>query len=193
MSRKQEIQVEALLMMKEVGFAGMTMRGLAKKLGIEAPSLYNHLKSKDELLIEVCRNIALQLETQILEVNDIYFNAIDKLKMAIQGHVNVLTQNITASYVFVNEWRFLPSNEKEIFIQRRDKYESEFRRILELGINEGNLQFQDVKITSLTLLSALNSIVDWFHPDGDLSSEEVAKQLFQFVGSGIKNETEIHW
>jgi hypothetical protein len=93
----------------------------------------------------------------------------------------------------VNEWRFLPSNEKEIFIQRRDKYESEFRRILELGINEGNLQFQDVKITSLTLLSALNSIVDWFHPDGDLSSEEVAKQLFQFVGSGIKNETEIHW
>jgi AcrR family transcriptional regulator len=193
MSRKQEIQNEALLMMKEMGFAGMTMRGLAKKLGIEAPSLYNHLKSKDELLIEVCSNIALQLETQILEVNDIYFNAIDKLKMAIQGHVNVLTQNITASYVFVNEWRFLPSNEKEIFIQRRDKYESEFRRILELGINEGNLQFQDVKITSLTLLSALNSIVDWFHPDGDLSSEEVAKQLFQFVGSGIKNETEIHW
>lgn len=193
MSRKQEIQDEALLMMKEVGFAGMTMRGLANKLGIEAPSLYNHLKSKDELLIEVCSNIALQLETQILEVNDIYFNAIDKLKMAIQGHVNVLTQNITASYVFVNEWRFLPSNEKEIFIQRRDKYESEFRRILELGINEGNLQFQDVKITSLTLLSALNSIVDWFHPDGDLSSEEVAKQLFQFVGSGIKNETEIHW
>jgi len=193
MSRKQEIQNEALLMMKEMGFAGMTMRGLARKLGIEAPSLYNHLKSKDELLIEVCSNIALQLETQILEVNDIYFNAIDKLKMAIQGHVNVLTQNITASYVFVNEWRFLPSNEKEIFIQRRDKYESEFRRILELGINEGNLQFQDVKITSLTLLSALNSIVDWFHPDGDLSSEEVAKQLFQFVGSGIKNETEIHW
>ncbi len=193
MSRKQEIQNEALLMMKEMGFAGMTMRGLAKKLGIEAPSLYNHLKSKDELLIEVCSNIALQLETQILEVNDIYFNAIDKLKMAIQGHVNVLTQNITASYVFVNEWRFLPSNEKEIFIQRRDKYESEFRRILDLGINEGNLQFQDVKITSLTLLSALNSIVDWFHPDGDLSSEEVAKQLFQFVGSGIKNETEIHW
>jgi len=193
MSRKQEIQNEALLMMKEMGFAGMTMRGLAKKLGIEAPSLYNHLKSKDDLLIEVCSDIALQLETQILEVNDIYFNAIDKLKMAIQGHVNVLTQNITASYVFVNEWRFLPSNEKEIFIQRRDKYESEFRRILELGINEGNLQFQDVKITSLTLLSALNSIVDWFHPDGDLSSEEVAKQLFQFVGSGIKNETEIHW
>jgi len=193
MSRKQEIQNEALLMMKEMGFAGMTMRGLAKKLGIEAPSLYNHLKSKDDLLIEVCSDIALQLETQILEVNDIYFNAIDKLKMAIQGHVNVLTQNITASYVFVNEWRFLPSNEKEIFIQRRDKYESEFRRILELGINEGNLQFQDVKITSLTLLSALNSIVDWFHPDGDLSSDEVAKQLFQFVGSGIKNETEIHW
>jgi AcrR family transcriptional regulator len=187
MSRKQEIQNEALLMMKEMGFAGMTMRGLAKKLGIEAPSLYNHLKSKDDLLIEVCSDIALQLETQILEVNDIYFNAIDKLKMAIQGHVNVLTQNITASYVFVNEWRFLPSNEKEIFIQRRDKYE------FELGINEGNLQFQDVKITSLTLLSALNSIVDWFHPDGDLSSDEVAKQLFQFVGSGIKNETEIHW
>jgi len=193
LTRKQEIQQEALIMMKEVGFSGLTMRTLAKKLGIEAPSLYNHLKSKDDLLVTVCSKIADQLETQILEVNDIYFNAKDKLKMAIQGHVDVLTQNITASFVFVNEWRFLPLEEKKLFIQRRDKYELEFRRILDLGIKEGNLQFSDVKITSQILLSALNSIVDWYNPHGDLSPDDVALQLFKFVGSGITKESEIYW
>ncbi len=180
-------------MMKEVGFSGLTMRTLAKKLGMEAPSLYNHLQSKDDLLVTVCSNIADQLETHILEVNDIYFNAKDRLKMAIKGHVNVLTQNITASFVFVNEWRFLPVEDKNLFIQRRDKYELEFRRILDLGIKEGNLQFSDVKITSQILLSALNSIVDWYKPDGGLTPDDVALQLFKFVGSGITKESEIYW
>ncbi len=180
-------------MMKEVGFSGLTMRTLAKKLGIEAPSLYNHLKSKDDLLVTVCSKIADQLETHILEVNDIYFNAKDRLKMAIKGHVDVLTQNITASFVFVNEWRFLPLEEKKLFIQRRDKYELEFRRILDLGIKEGNLQFSDVKITSQILLSALNSIVDWYNPEGDLTPDNVSLQLFNFVGTGITKESEIYW
>ena len=49
LSREQVLQV-ALALADEHGAAGLTMRKLARELGVEAMSLYNHVASKDDLL-----------------------------------------------------------------------------------------------------------------------------------------------
>src|SRR5690348_9387638 len=48
-NREQLVQ-QALALLDEVGFDGLTMRRLAERLGIQAASLYNHVRDKDELL-----------------------------------------------------------------------------------------------------------------------------------------------
>jgi TetR/AcrR family transcriptional regulator, tetracycline repressor protein len=47
---QRQIVQAALSLLDEVGFDGLTMRSLAKKLGIKAASLYWHVRSKQELL-----------------------------------------------------------------------------------------------------------------------------------------------
>ena len=49
LNQKQIVQA-ALQLLDEVGFEGLTMRNLAKKLGIKAASLYWHMRDKEELL-----------------------------------------------------------------------------------------------------------------------------------------------
>jgi TetR/AcrR family transcriptional regulator, cholesterol catabolism regulator len=185
MSRKEQIIQKALEIMKERGFSGLTMRDLANSLGMEAASLYNHIASKDDLLERVCFGIATQLEEGILEVNDVYFNAVERLESAVRSHVNVLTQNLDASFVFVHEWRYLSTEAKSVFIKRRNHYEKEFRKILQLGIDEGAFEEVDPKFAVITLLSALNSLVDWYNKDGDLSPEDVSNHLFEFVCKAV--------
>jgi AcrR family transcriptional regulator len=185
MSRKEQIIQKALEIMKERGFSGLTMRDLAKSLGMEAASLYNHIASKDDLLERVCFGIATQLEEGILEVNDVYFNAVERLESAVRSHVNVLTQNLDASFVFVHEWRYLSAEAKSAFIKRRNQYEKEFRKIIQLGIDEGAFEEVDPKFAVITLLSALNSLVDWYNKDGDLSPEDVSNHLFEFVCKAV--------
>lgn len=185
MSRKEQIIQKALEIMKERGFSGLTMRDLAKSLGMEAASLYNHIASKDDLLERVCFGIATQLEEGILEVNDVYFNAVERLESAVRSHVNVLTQNLDASFVFVHEWRYLSAEAKSTFIKRRNQYEKEFRKIIQLGIDEGAFEEVDPKFAVITLLSALNSLVDWYNKDGDLSPEDVSNHLFEFVCKAV--------
>lgn len=185
MSRKKQIIQKALEIMKERGFSGLTMRDLANSLGMEAASLYNHIASKDDLLERVCFGIATQLEEGILEVNDVYFNAVERLESAVRSHVNVLTQNLDASFVFVHEWRYLSTEAKSVFIKRRNHYEKEFRKILQLGIDEGAFEEVDPKFAVITLLSALNSLVDWYNKDGDLSPEDVSNHLFEFVCKAV--------
>jgi TetR/AcrR family tetracycline transcriptional repressor len=47
---QRQIVQAALVLLDEVGFDGLTMRNLAKKLGIKAASLYWHVRSKQDLL-----------------------------------------------------------------------------------------------------------------------------------------------
>jgi len=55
---QRQIVQAALGLLDEVGFDGLTMRNLAKKLGIKAASLYWHVRSKQDLLLlladEIC-------------------------------------------------------------------------------------------------------------------------------------------
>lgn len=50
------IVAAALVAIREGGVEGLTMRSVAERLGVRAPSLYHHVKNKGELLELVARN-----------------------------------------------------------------------------------------------------------------------------------------
>jgi len=54
---QNQIVGAALGLLDEVGFEGLTMRNLAKKLGVQAASLYWHVRSKQDLLSLVAEEI----------------------------------------------------------------------------------------------------------------------------------------
>jgi len=57
-SRKDVIVTKAATLFREKGFKAASMRDLAEAVGVEAASLYNHIKSKTELLHELCFSVA---------------------------------------------------------------------------------------------------------------------------------------
>ena len=50
---RRGIAEEALRLVEEEGLEGLTTRKLAKRLGVEGPSLYNHIANRDDLLDEM--------------------------------------------------------------------------------------------------------------------------------------------
>ena len=67
---RRGIAVEALALVDEEGIEGLTTRRLAKRLGVEGPSLYNHVKGRDDLLDEMTALIDEQVDTSLLEHAD---------------------------------------------------------------------------------------------------------------------------
>lgn len=185
--RKLEIFETALSLMKTKGYANTTMRDIAAAVNMEAASLYNHIASKEDLLATTCFDLANQFEKGILEVNDIYFDAKEKLRMAIDSHTQILTQNLNASYVFLHEWRNLSPEKLIEFKQRRDKYENGFIEILKLGENEGVFKEVDEKFVVITILSTLNATIEWYKPNGAFTPKQVAQKLSDFILNGLIN------
>lgn len=189
LSRKEQIVLASAKLFREKGFEAASMRDIAKMLGIEAASLYSHIKSKDELLEIICFQMADRLLKAIDEVNDIYFNAEEKLRMAISNHVKIVTDDLDASSVFLREWRHLKPGKLKEFVPLRNRYEDGFTQILVNGENENVFEASDKKFAVLTILSAVNWITEWYQPNGKKSPGEIAGHLCDFILTGLKVKT----
>lgn len=58
--RKEEIVMAALALASERGLGGVTMDGIAEKVGVKKPSLYNHFSSKEALVEAMYKNLRSQ-------------------------------------------------------------------------------------------------------------------------------------
>lgn len=185
--KEQIVQVAAELFSKK-GFAGTSMRDIAEHMEMEAASLYNHISSKEDILHTICFSMADRFINAIEEVNDIYFNGEEKLRMAIKNHVTILTENLAEAHVFLREWRHLNEENLSAFIQLRDQYEDGIEGILQTGIDENVFQEVDKKFAALNILSSVNWIVEWYRPDGKMNAEEIAGKISEFMLTGLKKK-----
>jgi AcrR family transcriptional regulator len=186
--RKKEILAQSQSVLKEKGYAATSVRDIAKALDMEPASLYSHFKNKEDILKITCFEMADKFELAVKEVNDIYFNAEEKLRMAIKLHVEILTQNLDSALIFIRDWRNLTGTSLTQFTAKRNVYEEGFREIVQTGIDEGIFNETDKKFAALTILSSVNWIVEWYKPDGNLNAEQIAHKLSNFILSGLKKD-----
>ena len=67
---RRGIAEEALRLVEEEGMEALTTRRLAKRLGVEGPSLYNHVANRDDLLDEMTSLIDEHVDASLLEQED---------------------------------------------------------------------------------------------------------------------------
>jgi TetR/AcrR family tetracycline transcriptional repressor len=59
---KPRIVDAALRIMDEEGLDAVSMRRVARELGVEAMSLYNHVQSKEEILDGICERVMSEFD-----------------------------------------------------------------------------------------------------------------------------------
>jgi AcrR family transcriptional regulator len=186
--RKKEILRVSQKLFGEKGYLSTSVRDIARELGIEPPSLYSHVNSKEDILEQICFDMAEKFRLAIEEVNDIYFDAPQKLKLMVHAHIQILTSNPDAAAVFVREWRHLKKSRLTEFVALRDQYERGIRAVLQTGVDEEKFNLVDVKFAALTILSTLNWIVEWYDTKGALTSHQVAERLYHFILTGLRKD-----
>ena len=185
-SRKAQIDRTATALFRARGFAATSMRELATELGLEAGSLYSHIKSKEEILHRVCFGLADEFfagfEAATAEASA---PVATQLRLVIEAHVRVLTRDSAASVVFLHEWRHLSEPARAAFLALRERYEASFRSLIQRGIVAGELHAPDAAFASLTLLASLNWLPTWYRPDGKLTPNEIAHRLADQLLGGL--------
>src|SRR5882724_5375484 len=187
LSRKEQVIRSAAELFREKGYAAASMRDLAQKLGIEAASLYSHIKSKEEILQSLCFDMAAEFRKSLDEVEKQKVSASEKLKSGIIGHIQVMAKDLTASAVFMNEHRHLSNPHLREFLLLRINYINRFKEIIEEGVNKGEFKSNiDKKLAVMTLFSSLNWMPMWYDPNSNINSLSLGLQLAEMLMSGLR-------
>lgn len=188
LNRKGQVIQTAAELFKQKGYTATSMRDLAQALGIEAASLYSHIRSKEEILQYVCFGMAEQFRRSLETVESKDISWSDKLRQGIQGHIRVIADNVTASAVFMNEHRHLSQPFLRDFLLLRINYINRFKRIIEQGIRSGEFQSFDTKLAVMTLFSSLNWMPQWYDPSGIINPDSLGNQLADMLIKGLKTK-----
>lgn len=186
LSRKEQVIQTASKLFKEKGYAATSMRDLAHALGIEAASIYSHIKSKEEILQALCTEMAARFRTSLEEVEQADISYSEKLRRGILGHIHVMAKELTASAVFMNEHRHLSQPHLKDFLLKRINYINRFKKIIEGGIKSGEFKEVDTKLAVMTLFSSLNWMPDWYDPTGIIDPGQLGNQLADMLLEGLK-------
>lgn len=190
LSRKEQVIRKAAELFKEKGYAAASMRDLAQLLGIEAASLYSHIKSKEEILRSLCFDMAAEFRKSLEEVEKQDVPASEKLRNGIIGHIQVMAKDLTASAVFMNEHRHLSQPYLRDFLLLRINYINRFKSIIEEGTRSGEFKRTiDKKLAVMTLFSSLNWMPMWYDPSGLIEPIELGVQLSDMLVNGLKQNS----
>lgn len=157
-SKKEVILKSAAALFRAKGFKASSMRELATTLGIEAPSLYNHIGSKTELLEEICFTVAAHFTQHMQQVQQSQSTELQKLEAIIRFHIRMMLEWFDELYISNYEWKNLPQPQLSAYLEERKQYEAGMLLFIQDGIENASLQNINAQAALITILSALRGL-----------------------------------
>ena len=183
--RKTEIINVSAKLFKEKGYSAVTMRDIGQAMDIKAASLYNHIKSKQEILVLIVIEIAEEFTGTMNEVVNSSENTVKKIERIIQLHIEITLRDANALACLNNDWMHLADAELTYFIKMRENYEENFRTIIKKGIAEGEVKNLNLEVIIFSTLSTLRTLYLWYGKKKSLSPDSLKSNMIQVLLNGI--------
>ena len=183
-TRKEEIIRVAATLFKERGYSAVTMRDLAKSMGIKAASLYNHINSKQDILKEIIISLAEEFTSGMKTIMASSENATQKLKRIVTLHVDITSRNTFGMASLNNDWMHL-EEQLDYYMKLRHDYEDDFRSVILEGIKAGEFIDSKPDVMLFSILSTLRSLYIWIPKKEDLDPTQLSQDLSDVLINGI--------
>lgn len=185
-SKKDTITDKASALFIEKGFPATSMRDIAEAIGVEAPSLYNYIESKNEILQDICLRIAKQFMNHLKEVENSKTTSLKKIELIIRFHIFMMVHEFHHIYIADHEWIHLRGPLLSDFKSQRRNYRSRLSAILRKGIDRKEIGKLNTDVAVHTILAAINGIEGWHRSGKKVDAKELEESMVKFLIAGLK-------
>ncbi len=185
-SKKEFILKKAAQMFREKGFAATSMRDLAETVGIEAASLYNHIRSKNEMLESICFDVANRFTLFMDELEHQEVPVISKIETLLRYHIRQMFDHVEEVIVSDREWKHLDEPYLSNFHNQRRTYRKRFAAIIEDGIRKNEINNIDAPTAVIIMLHAINGIESWHRSRAKISASELEDNMVTIMIEGLR-------
>lgn len=185
-TRKDVIISKAAYLFREKGYSATSMRDLAENVGVEAASLYNHIKSKAEILQIICFKTANEFMDHLAEVESSSEDSVGKIESIIRFHIQQIVNHYEEVYVMDREWKHLTDPYLTNMQSQRRSYRQRIAAIIENGIRKNEMKAMDAATAVLIMLHAVSGIESWHRSVKRISAEMLEENIISILVGGLK-------
>lgn len=178
------VRAAALKLFAQHGFAAVSMRQIAKEVGVQAGALYNYTPDKQSLLFDLMK-AHMQDLLEARSASGEAANALARLKDFTRFHIRFHSERPDEVFIAYMELRNLTPQNFEIIEGLRRRYEDELEAILQAGVAEGVFAVADTKIATLAVIATLTGVNTWYREGGRLSLDQVEQIYWDMVRKSV--------
>ncbi len=182
---RDEILAAAAQIFSQKGFHATSMQDIAEAVNLQKASLYHHVSSKQEILVDV---LDMALDLFIANMQAVMASPLppdEMLRQAMQTYMVTILQQRDLASVLLLEHRSLEPELHTRHIPRRDRFESLWRDLIQRGLEAGCYYTVDPAMTARALLGVMNWVITWYSPAGELTPEQISHQYAELFLNGL--------
>jgi len=169
------------------GYAAVSMRQIAREVGVQAGALYLYTSDKQSLLFDLMHGHMEELLSAVAEV-DLSGPPVEALDRFVRFHIAFHLDRAEAVFISYMELRNLTPENFARIAEQRGRYEALLERILTRGQEAGVFAVPDTRIATMALIAMLTGLTTWYRDGGRLDREEVERLYLAMVHQTVTAE-----
>ncbi|MEW2501968.1 TetR/AcrR family transcriptional regulator [Amycolatopsis sp. CA-161197] len=168
----------ALTLFAERGYHGTALSQIAAELKIRTPSLYNHMRAKQDLLRDIVADTTEQVWADYEEAVEGVDDVAERLRNATRVYALRHATHRREALVVNRDIASLEEPARSNVLELRRRHAQAFRSLIE---EAGGADRESATLAAFGILEMCVSIARWFREDGPLTAEEVAAKYSEYA------------
>jgi AcrR family transcriptional regulator len=171
----------ALTLFAERGYHGTALSQIAAALGIRTPSLYNHIRAKQDLLRDIVTQTTQEVWADYEAAVDGVDDIVERLRRAARVYALRHATHRREALIVNRDIASLEQPARSEVLELRRRHARAIQGLIDDGVALGVFGEQESAIAAFAILEMCVSIARWFRDDGPLSAEAVADKYSEFA------------
>jgi AcrR family transcriptional regulator len=177
---RQQIIRSTVGLFLERGYHATTMQDIAEEVGILKGSLYHHIRSKEEVLVEMLLASVGDVLDAVTEVVAPAAPAPERLRRVIKAETVAMARHQEEIAIWLSERRGMRDVLAEVDVKAK-AVDQVILRVLREGAAAGDWAEEDVPVAYQAIRGMLTWFPAWFRPDGRIKLDEIAERFADYA------------
>ncbi|WP_238998394.1 TetR/AcrR family transcriptional regulator [Nocardioides limicola] len=183
---REAVLRQAIDLFNRRGYDATSISELALQLGVTKSAIYHHFDSKEALLAAALDEALDGLSTAVSAAAEATGeSAYARLRATVEAAVHILTAHLPAVTLLLRVRGNSPL--ERAALERRREIDERLATLVRDAAADGDLRRDvDPEVTSRLIFGLVNSLVDWYRPEGRLPEERLAETISSVLFTGLE-------
>lgn len=184
--RRDRLIAAAVEVFKAKGFHATTVRDIGRKAGMTQGTIYNYVKSKDDVLYLVCDRLVSEYQDETRKALETAADPVERIRSAARAVAEVIYKHQDEILLIYQNTHLLDRRSLQVILSRVEGFVRIFEKLIDDAATEADVRITNKYLAAniFTFLPTMIALRRWALARG-ITKEQVLSGITEFLVRGL--------